>query len=456
MTRNVAVIDIGKTNAKLALVELDGLTEISVRTRPNVVRPGPPWPHFDIEGHWDFILRGLREMNAAHGIDAISVTTHGASVVLVDAAGRLAAPVLDYEHPGPDAIAAEYDAIRPAFSETGSPRVGMGLNLGAQLFWEFREDPDLLSRTRHILTYPQYWSFRLSGVAATEMTSLGAHTDLWEPGHRRFSVLVDRLGIHERLAPIREAGEVLGPVLPDIAKMTGLGPDVQVFCGIHDSNASLLPHLMTRDEPFSVVSTGTWVIVMSLGGRPVGLDPRRDTLMNVNAFGAPVPSARFMGGREFDLATGGACPEPTDEDMRAVLAAGTMLMPSVVPETGPFQGAGMRWPSGEPPEHTGQRGAAVAFYLALMTAICLELVGHRGDVVVEGPFARNRAYCDMLAAASNTDVERMKGSTGTSQGAALLALQDTTHLRFSGEVTRLDVDWRSALQTYATQWRRRL
>ena len=36
--KHVAVIDIGKTNAKLALVDLDSLAEIAVVTRPNAVR----------------------------------------------------------------------------------------------------------------------------------------------------------------------------------------------------------------------------------------------------------------------------------------------------------------------------------------------------------------------------------------------------------------------------------
>ncbi len=61
--RHIAVIDIGKTNAKLALVDLATLTEIAVLTRPNLVQPGPPWPHFDTEGHWAFLLDGLAQFH---------------------------------------------------------------------------------------------------------------------------------------------------------------------------------------------------------------------------------------------------------------------------------------------------------------------------------------------------------------------------------------------------------
>lgn len=132
--RHVAVVDIGKTNAKVALVDTATLREIGVVTRPNKMRPGPVWPHFDVEGHWAFLLDGMARFHGDHGVDAIAITTHGASIALLAADGTLAAPILDYEHPGPDDLAAEYDAIRPAFEETGSPRLAMGLNVGAQLF----------------------------------------------------------------------------------------------------------------------------------------------------------------------------------------------------------------------------------------------------------------------------------------------------------------------------------
>jgi sugar (pentulose or hexulose) kinase len=185
LMRHIAVIDIGKTNAKVALVDRESLHEIAVTRRPNAVLKGPPYPHYDVEGLWSFILDGLKRFQAEFGVDAISITTHGASAVLLDAEGGLAAPALDYEFDGPDTLSADYAAARPPFAETGSARLPLGLNLGAQLFWQFRTFPELRRKTRTILTYPQYWAFRLSGVAVNEVTSLGCHTDLWMPEEGR-------------------------------------------------------------------------------------------------------------------------------------------------------------------------------------------------------------------------------------------------------------------------------
>jgi len=448
--RHVAVIDIGKTNAKLALVDMDGLSEIAVLTRPNRVLSGPPWPHFDVEGHWEFLLDALGRFHREHRIDAISVTTHGACAVLLDADGRLAAPVLDYEHPGPDDLADPYDEIRPGFEETGSPRLRGGLNLGAQLFWQFETDPGLKARTAIIVTYPQYWGYRLTGVAATDVSSLGCHTDLWNPHQGRLSCLVERLGITDKMAPARPSAGILGPILPEIAARTGLLPDTPVHCGIHDSNASLLPHVLGRAAPFSVVSTGTWVIAMSIGGKRPILDPAKDTLVNVNALGNPVPSARFMGGREFETIIAGQYAEPTDADLAVALQDEIMLLPAVVANAGPFQGHTARWTPREPQLGSGLRMAATSYYLALVTTRCLGLIGHEGTVVVEGPFARNAAYCDMLAVASRSAVATAAGKTGTSQGAALLAASDRP-LGLPDSDQHLP-EWNEAKYRYARSW----
>jgi sugar (pentulose or hexulose) kinase len=448
---HIAVIDIGKTNAKVALADRASLEEIAVVTRPNRVLSGPPWPHFDLEGHWDFILGALGDFHARHGVGAITVTTHGASCVLLDAGGGLAVPMLDYEHDGPDAAAAAYDAMRPDFAVTGSPRLGQGLNLGAQLHWQFSVMPGLRDRVAQVLTYPQYWGFRLTGVAASDVTSLGCHTDLWDPFAARFSPLVAALGLAGRIAPPRAPADALGPVLPAVAAATGLDRTTPVHCGIHDSNASLLPHLLSRAPPFAVVSTGTWVVAMAVGGGAVTLDPARDTLVNVNAAGAPVPSARFMGGREHDLALGSAAPAPADADIAAALASGAMLLPALVAGSGPFQGRAARWIGAEPAQGTGARAAAVGFYLALVTAECLRLVGHRGPVIVEGPFARNRAYLAMLATATGSEVEAAPSATGTSQGAALLACRDLPATAPRRIAARPDPG--GAMEAYARAWR---
>ncbi len=447
--QHVAVIDIGKTNVKLALIELESLAEVAVLTQSNPVLPGPPYPHFDVECLWNFIVTGLSQFQIMETISAITVTTHGASAVLLDGEGRLAAPILDYEHDGPDGLAAKYDDVRPDFEESGSPRLPVGLNLGAQIFWLFETFPDTKAKTRFVVTYPQYWVARLTGIVRNEVTSLGCHTDLWCPKKGCYSTMVDRLGWLALMPRLCRPNECIGPIHTAVAEQTGLSKQTSVYGGIHDSNASLYPHLLNRASPFSVVSTGTWVVCMAIGGKPVTLDPTRDTLINVNGFGQPVLSSRFMGGREFEMLMGEKSQLFQLDEVKRVLEEKLMLMPSVEPGSGPYQGRKHRWIEGQQTWSDGERFVAASFYLALMTATCLDLIGAAGETIVEGPFSKNALFCDMLAAATGGQVIATSG-TGTSAGAALLTAAGQTS---ESLITATTVTGTPKHSVYANIWR---
>ena len=299
--------------------------------------------------------------------------------------------------------------MRPEFSETGSPRLPGGLNLGAQLYWQVRAFPDAFARVSQVLTLPQYWSFRLTDVAASEATFLGCHTDLWNPWAGDFSSLVDRMGWRALFPRVRPASAVLGGLSAEVAAATGLPRETPVISGIHNSNASLLPWL-EGEGPRAVLSTGTWMIVMSVRGRAVPLDALRDVLVNVSAHGGPTPTARFMAGREFDELTQGRAVAPDPAEERAVLQRQVMVMPSLHPDTGPFPGLRSEWTLA--PASDAERTAAAGFYAALMARECLDLIGAEGEIVVEGPFGGNRGFLRMLATATGRPVL----ATGTGPG----------------------------------------
>jgi sugar (pentulose or hexulose) kinase len=454
--RFVGVIDIGKTNAKFAVVDLESRSEIAVRKMPNTVLQRGTYPQFDVEVLWTFLTGAIAELNAIHKLDALSITTHGASAALVAEDGSLVLPVLDYEHAGPDALDADYSKVRPPFSESFTPPLPGGLNLGKQLFWQARRFPEAFAKAKWILTYPQYWSFRLTGVAASEITSIGCHTDLWDFNAEQFSSLVRNEGWTEKFPPIRPASDALGPVLPELAQRLGLPEGIPVHCGIHDSNASLLPHVLTRTPPFAVVSTGTWVVICAPGGDLVHLDPARDSFSNIDALGHHVPSARFMGGREFSLLTNGETPAPVDAVINRVLDESLLLLPSVVEGSGPFPHRKAQWTHAPETLDEDTRHTVISFYLALVTAECLNLAGAKGETVVEGPFASNPLFITMLAAATGRPVEAQTSSaTGTSIGAALLANMESEVV-----TPPLQNGWTGAdatkLDAYVQAWRKAL
>ncbi|MBV8698793.1 FGGY-family carbohydrate kinase [Bradyrhizobium sp.] len=416
MSQTVAVLDIGKTNAKLALFDEGRL--VWEKSAPNRILPGPPYPHEDVDGAFAFFLAALREAGRAYRIGAIVPTAHGAAGALIGE-HDLAAPVMDYEFGEVEQIEPDYAKIRPPFSETLSPKVPAGLNLGRQLAYQKWRCGDLFAAAKHFLPYSQYWAWRLTGVAAAEVTSLAAHTDLWAPRHGHASSLVKTLDIQRLLPPLRPAFDPLGPIRPEVAAATGLAPDTPVYCGVHDSNASLLPYLVSRQAPFTVLSTGTWVILMCVGLSLDHLDPRDDTLANVDALGRPTACGRFMGGREYAVIAGGRG-NPELAAIERVIASGAMALPCFSGQGGPYA-ANEGAIRGD--VDAGDRSALATLYCALMSDLMLTRMGAKtGDLIVEGTFAKNLAFCETLGALRPAQRIFAAGDTaGTARGAAMIA-----------------------------------
>jgi sugar (pentulose or hexulose) kinase len=416
MSQTVAVLDVGKTNVKLALFDRGRL--LWEKSAPNRILPGPPYPHEDVDGAWNFFLAALGEAGQAHKIGALVPTAHGAAGALIGASD-LAAPVMDYEFPDVEQIESDYAKIRPTFSESLSPKVPAGLNLGRQLAYQKWRCPDLFAQAKHFVAYPQYWAWRLSGIAASEVTSLGSHTDLWAPRQGQVSSLIKALGLASLIPPLHRAFDPLGPIRPEIAAATGLAPETQVFCGIHDSNASLLPYLVSRQAPFTVLSTGTWVILMCVGLSLDQLDPRDDTLANIDALGRPIACGRFMGGREYAvIAAGGGNPDLTG--IERVVASGATALPCFSGQGGPYATTkGVI--RGE--IAVDDRPALATLYCALVSDLMLTRMGATsGDLVIEGTFAGNLAFCQTLGVLRPKQcVFAAKDTAGTARGAAMLA-----------------------------------
>jgi sugar (pentulose or hexulose) kinase len=233
----------------------------------------------------------------------------------------------------------------------------------------------------------------------------------------------------------------------------GLARPVPVYCGIHDSNASLLPHLGRHEAPFAVVSTGTWVVIFAVGGDLGHLDSKRDTLANVDSLGRAVPSARFMGGREFELLTRGQG-TATPEAISRVVEEPIFMTPSVVPGCGPFPDAEHRVVNASNTLSADETYVAASLYVALMTKACLDLTRAAGPIIVEGPFARNALYAEALSKAIGRSVIAVSSSTGTSVGAALLAIGSSApgSLQKGREASSHELP--GSFQQYCAEWHR--
>lgn len=474
MIRVVAVLDIGKTNKKLLLfderleivheesrhidtIEVDGLAVEDVAT---------------IE---QWFLEELRRGAARFDIRAITVATHGATVVCVGEDGLPAVAPIAYTNEVDEAFHERFAAAigEPAdlHDPTATAEVRPLINAAKLIFFTRERYPERFARTRQILMYPQYLVARLTGVNVAEVTYVGSHTYLLDPRRLEWSSVVDRLGIRDLLPPtIGRPGAVAGPISRAVADATGLAPDTPVLAGIHDSNASILPYLITRTDEFVLNSTGTWCVAMhptdtvAFGADEIG----KMVFFNVGFEGQPIKTSILMGGAEYDayhalLSTRhpGFTQPPFDAAHYGAIAseADLFVVPSVVFGAGQFPASRARvieggrvWyydalataaatgrvtardgtppPAGSAPAlppsflDPARAIAAVNLSVAIQTTVALERAGLRPGVPVytEGGFRRNDAYLALLAALlPENPIVATSVAEATSLGAALLA-----------------------------------
>ncbi|MER9586610.1 FGGY-family carbohydrate kinase [Mesorhizobium sp. M0276] len=440
----VAVLDFGKTNSKLFVFGQDGRILDERRTQPNWVRQGG-FSVLDEAALHEWALNAVADAVDSHGIEGLMVSGHGCTFALIDEVA-LTHPILDYEQEPPAEIAARIDRCIPDFAETFSPRLPLGFNYGRHMLWLEAVDPEAFAASKSILGYPQYWSWRLGGRAVSEVSYLGCHSHLWAPRKRDFSSLVDAQGWRDRMPSFERAGTVIGE-----RHLGNAARPIAIHNGVHDSNAAL--HAYRRQElgPVTVVSTGTWVIVLNPDCPLDALDQDRDMLVNVDVDGGPVPTIRFMGGREFATISGGWQGEIGLSSIQRVIDAGIMALPSFAPG-GPMSGQSGRMVGRTPDAE--ERAAVALLYVALMVDLSLDLIHSNNTVIVDGGLNTGGRLAGLLAELRPSQAF-LQGATleGSATGAAALAFESVGR-EFAAEVPEpVRASRFTGLAFYRDNWR---
>jgi sugar (pentulose or hexulose) kinase len=461
-TSHIAVLDVGKSLTKLSVWDESGVM-LARESRANAHVDAGSYAGLDVAGISRWLDTVLADFAARGHLSAFIPVAHGAAAAVLRN-GQLACAPIDYESTPPENVCAKYLPVRDAFAHTGSPALPACLNLGMQLEWLEQLDAKLFSPDTMIVTWPQYWAWALSGVAATEVSSLGCHSDLWSPPEGAPSRLAQSRGWAARLAPLRRADETLGKPLPEWTARAAATEATDIYCGLHDSNAALVAARgfseMAAGEA-TVLSTGTWFIALRATDVSVdlaALPESRDCLVNIDPWGHPVPSARFMGGREAELLCGADSPRLDAPENQAALliaarsavARSARILPSFAPG-GPFPNQRGRWV--DAPSESMARGAVVALYLALMANASLDLIGARERIIVEGRFAAAQVVVRALASLRPRDrifVCPGLGELDVAFGALRLVLPSVRPRSRVAQVAPLEFD----LADYAAQWRR--
>ena len=255
----IAVFDIGKTNKKILLFDASFQVVSRNATRFEELLDDDTYPCDDIAAIENWILEEIKsiQVEKKYNIKAINFSTHGATLVYLDAQGNRIGAVYNYTKPltGFD-FSSFYQANGgvDAFSrKTASPAYGM-LNTGLQMYWLKNAKPYLYKKVKTILHYPQYLSYLFTKQPTADFTSIGAHTATWD---------FDQMRYHDWLQ--KESISLPEPSHGKDAILSAVnGQDIYIGSGAHDSSASIVPLLeKNKGNEFILLSTGTWVLTMN-------------------------------------------------------------------------------------------------------------------------------------------------------------------------------------------------
>ncbi|SHI58116.1 FGGY-family carbohydrate kinase [Pseudozobellia thermophila] len=295
-----AVFDIGRTNKKFFLFDGNFKEVYREYTRFEEITDEDGYPTEDLTAleHWAKSVFDRMIASPDFDIVALNFSCYGASLVHIDANGKVLAPLYNYMKPlKSEVVDSFYEAYGPVdeFSRvTGSLNMGM-LNTGMHLFWLKRERPEVFKKIKYSLHLPQYLSYLFTGIPVSEYTSIGCHTILWDYEKNKYHDWVFREGVDKKLPPIVDSNRTVSVAFGD--------RNIEVGPGIHDSSSALLPYVRSISDPFLLVSTGTWSI--SINPFAKGMltldDIKRESMFNMRIDGSPVKVARLFLGNEYKL-----------------------------------------------------------------------------------------------------------------------------------------------------------
>lgn len=291
----ILIFDVGKTNKKYFLInEQYQIVYSGSEQFPEIVDEDG-FPCEDIKLLFEWVLQSIKDAFQLRDfeIKAINFSAYGASLVHIGEDGKIVTPLYNYLKPYPewlmDQFYNRYGSKDDISLQTSSPSLG-SLNSGMQLYRLKYEQPQTFSRIAFLVHLPQYFSYLVSGILSSDVTSIGCHTQLWNFKQNNYHNWV----VSEEL------NKKFPPVIPnDVVHITNnLQKKIAVGIGLHDSSSALIPYLVCCSEPFLLLSTGTWCISLNpFNEAPLTIDElRQDCLCYLSYNGMPVKASRLFAG----------------------------------------------------------------------------------------------------------------------------------------------------------------
>jgi L-xylulokinase len=261
-------IDNGGSDIKCAVFDLKGNELAVANTQVLLDIPHPGYTERDVQKVWqanvEVIKNALKKAEiSGNSVAAVGLTGYGNGMVLIDENFQPVYPVIV----STDDRASDYCQ---KFKEDGTERKLFPYTL--QTTWSaqpavllpwFREhNPEVLDKTRWILSMKDFVRLRLTGEVAGEITDASSgclvNLDTRDYDAHLFEIL-NIEDCYKKMPPILESTRVSGYITEEAAKETGLAVGIPVAAGYFDIDANALASGILSEDELCLIA-GTWSI----------------------------------------------------------------------------------------------------------------------------------------------------------------------------------------------------
>ena len=274
MNQNIIAIDLGNSSGRVVLGQWNGSAGAlrEVYRFPNEAKEEEGHVVWDIERIWQEVLKGLRIAAAETGgrVESVGLDCWGAEYLLVDEAGNLIGPAYTLRDPR------QVRAMERAFAILPRKRIYeitgiqvMPINALYGLLAHLEEAPEEWEKTRFWLGTPEYFLFRMTGVAVAEYTN-APNSQLVDAASKSWSrEICEAFGLSlDRFPPIVPPGTILGSLRAAIAREVGLSNGKVIAPACHDTGSAVAAIPYPHDD-LAFISSGTWSLVGTVLREPL-------------------------------------------------------------------------------------------------------------------------------------------------------------------------------------------
>jgi len=241
-------LDLGTSAFKVALFDSDGKIVAKSTQEYTLLTPDALSVELDVNTYWNAFKVGLVDVIEKakinlKNIKAFGLSAQGETLILIDNNGkplRNAIVWMDNRAQKEAEELNQYFGEELIYKKTGQVSI-VPTWPASKLLWIKRNEPEIYKNIYKVLLIEDYFIFRLTGKFVAE-GSLLCSTTYWDINTKKYwKDMLDYIGIREDQLPvIRESGEVVAPLLPEVAKEIGLSPDTVVCTGLLDQAAGAI------------------------------------------------------------------------------------------------------------------------------------------------------------------------------------------------------------------------